>query len=151
MINNHSMLFYCGTLQCNIIWLAVTGTNKMHLCWKILEARKAEIIETNASFVPQSTLLLVMSAYCSSYNHYQQSGEHRAFAISSSNKHSNMTNANESTSINKSCWVTVLELTPQLLAQAAGCPTWNFPVIPWPTTVSTKTILWSKFCNYVQH
>ena len=50
-----------------------------------------------------------------------------------------------------SCWVTVLELTPQLLAQAAGCPTWNFPVIPWPTTVSTKTILWSKFCNYVQH
>ena len=77
------MSFYCGTLQCNIIWLAVTGTNKMHLCWKILEARKAEIIETNASFVPQSTLLLVMSAYCSSYNHYQQSGEHRAFAISS--------------------------------------------------------------------
>ena len=56
----------------------------MHLCWKILEARKAEIIETNVSFVPQSTLLLVMSAYCSSYNHYQQSGEHRAFAISSS-------------------------------------------------------------------
>ena len=50
-----------------------------------------------------------------------------------------------------SCWVTVLELTPQLLAQAAGGPTWNFPVIPWPTTVSTKTILWSKFCNYVQH
>ena len=56
----------------------------MHLCWKILEARKAEIIETNASFVPQSTLLLVMSAYCSSYNHYQQSGEQRTFAISSS-------------------------------------------------------------------
>ena len=78
------MLFYCGTLQCNIIWLAVTGTNKMHLFWKILGARKAEIIETNVSFVPQSTLLLVMSAYCSSYNHYQQSGEQRTFAISSS-------------------------------------------------------------------
>ena len=78
------MLFYCGTLQCNIIWLAVTGTNIMHLCWKILEGRKAEIIETNVSFVPQSTLLLVMSAYCSSYNHYQQSGEQRTFAISSS-------------------------------------------------------------------
>ena len=26
--------------------------------------------------------------------------------------------------------MTVLELTPQLLAQAAGGPTWNFPVIP---------------------
>ena len=34
---------------------------------------------------------------------------------------------------------------------SSSCLSWNFPAIPWPTTVSTKTILWSKFCNYVQH
>ena len=34
---------------------------------------------------------------------------------------------------------------------SSSCLTWNFPVIPWATTVSTKTTLWSKFCNSVQH